>query len=58
MDKNFDDFTKELSSKDWSAVVDSISKNIEGKNTTEAMLIASLNANTAILREYHEWLNK
>ena len=56
--KNFDDFMKEMDSKDWSAVVDSISKKIDGKTPEESIILASVLTNTTILKEYHEWLNK
>jgi hypothetical protein len=58
MKKDFNDFMKTINSKDWSLVVESIGKEIEGKDSQEAMLLANLLATTTILKEYHEWVNK
>ncbi|MBS6504548.1 MAG: hypothetical protein KH415_23585 [Clostridium sp.] len=58
MKKDFNDFMKTINSKDWSLVVESIGKEIEGKDSQEAILLANLLATTTILKEYHEWVNK
>jgi chemotaxis methyl-accepting protein methylase len=58
MDKNFDDFMKTLDSKDWSKVLESISKQTEGKDPKQALIHANFYTTTVLLREYHEWLNK
>lgn len=58
MKKDFNDFMKTINSKDWSLVVESIGKEIEGKDSQEAMLLANLLATTTILKKYHEWVNK
>lgn len=56
--KNFDDFMKTIESKDWSLVVESISKKLENKNPQEATVIANTYTTATLLKEYHEWLNK
>ena len=56
--KDFNDFMETIDSKDWSLVVESIAKKIEGKTHEESLILASLLANTTILKEYHEWLHK
>ncbi|NOW85346.1 hypothetical protein B0H39_003227 [Clostridium beijerinckii] len=56
--KNFDDFMKTIDSKDWSLVVDHISKKIEGKDPQTALVLTNIYTTATLLKEYHEWLNK
>ena len=58
MKKDFNDFMALMNSKDWSLVVESITKKMEGKTPEEAMFLANIYATTTILKEYHEWINE
>lgn len=58
MKKDFNDFMQSINSKDWTLVIDSISKKIQGKTREESIILASILVNTTILKEYHEWMNK
>lgn len=58
MKKDFNDFMQSINSKDWTLVIDSMSKKIEGKTREESIILASILVNTTILKEYHEWMNK
>lgn len=57
MSKNFDDFMKECSKKDWSAVANHAVKS-DRTDLNEIFFIANIEVMTTILREYHNWLEQ
>lgn len=52
MKKDFDDFMKEMDSKDWSLVINRINQSQSNSIGQNLQLFLT------VLREYHDWLNK
>lgn len=52
MKKDFNDFMKEMDSKDWSSIADHVANNHTNSYGINLELFVT------VLREYHDWLNK